>query len=96
MERKKKSAKRELRIAQQQGFPTETIQLLALQFFSLVRSHRYAKEVLDGGSSSYITPAFNEEVALWKALTFGLHNGVGMLFVVSLLPDSCVAAEFEF
>ena len=91
VERRKKAAKRELRRAQQQGLPSEAIQSLACQFFSLVRSHsnlkrssnarlmardtrkardhchnnfeRYAKDLLDGTSSSHITPAFDEKTA---------------------------------
>jgi hypothetical protein len=43
VERKKKEAKKELKMAQQRGFSSEVVQSLAQQFFSLVRCHNRLK-----------------------------------------------------
>ena len=43
VERNKKEAKKELKMAQQRGFSSEVIQSLAQQFFSLVRCHSSLK-----------------------------------------------------
>ena len=50
--RKKKLAKQELHRARQQGFPTEVIQSLSRQFFTLVRSHSKLKKSANGRSAA--------------------------------------------